>query len=113
MAARGIRYLGVCTALLALGIILPAHADDGDIVIGIKNGKFVPSEVAIPAGQKLKLIVRNQDTTMSEFESTDFHREKTVAPGGEITVFVGPLDAGSYEFFDDFHPEDRGHLIAK
>ncbi len=113
MAAPGTRLLGVCAALLALGIVLPAHADDGDIVIAIKDGKFVPSEVPIPAGQKVKLIVRNQDTTMSEFESTDFHREKTVSPGGEITVFVGPLDAGSYEFFDDFHPEDRGHLVAK
>ena len=65
------------------------------------------------AGQKLKLIVRNRDATMSEFESSDFHREKVVAPGGEISVFVGPLDAGSYEFFDDFHPEDRGHLVVK
>jgi hypothetical protein len=50
---------------------------------------------------------------MSEFESTDFHREKVVPPGGEISVFVGPLDAGTYEFFDDFHPEDRGHLVVK
>jgi hypothetical protein len=28
-------------------------------------------------------------------------------------VFVGPLDPGSYEFFDDFHNDTRGHLIAK
>jgi hypothetical protein len=100
-------------AVLALGIVLPARADDGDIVIVIKGGRFIPNEVPVPAGQKVKLIVRNQDTTTSEFESNDFHREKVVQPGGEITVFVGPLDAGNYEFFDDFHPEDRGHLIVK
>jgi plastocyanin len=113
MPARIARFLGLCGAVLALGIVLPAHADDGDIVIVIKGGKFIPSEVPVPAGQKVKLIVRNQDATMSEFESNDFHREKVVPPGGEITVFVGPLDAGSYEFFDDFHPEDRGHLVVK
>jgi hypothetical protein len=90
-----------------------AVADDGDIVIIIKGGKFEPSEVPAPAGKKLKIIVRNQDATASEFESSDFHREKVVQPGGEITVFVGPLDPGSYEFFDDFHPEDRGHLVVK
>ncbi len=92
---------------------VPAVADDGDIVIIIKGGKFEPSEVPAPAGKKLKIIVRNQDATTSEFESSDFHREKVVQPGGEITVFVGPLDPGSYEFFDDFHPEDRGHLVVK
>ena len=107
------RWLGFGAAVLALGLVLPALADEGGIVIAIKGGHFVPSEVPVPAGQKVKLIVRNQDATMSEFESTDFHREKVVPPGGEITVFVGPLDAGSYEFFDDFHPEDRGHLVVK
>jgi len=107
------RWLGLGAAFLALGLALPAYADDGGIVIVIKGGHFVPSEVPVPAGQKVKLIVRNQDSTMSEFESTDFHREKAVPPGGEITVFVGPLDPGSYEFFDDFHPEDRGHLVVK
>lgn len=107
------RRLGLGAAFLALGWAFPALADDDGIVITISGGHFVPSEVPVPAGQKLKLIVRNQDSTMSEFESSDFHREKVVAPGGEITVYVGPLDPGSYEFFDDFHPEDRGHLVVK
>ena len=113
MRGLGRICFGVCGALLALGAVVPAIADDGDVVITIKGGKFEPSEVAVPAGKKLKIIVRNQDATAAEFESSDFHREKMVQPGGEITVFVGPLDAGSYEFFDDLHPEDRGHLVVK
>lgn len=101
-------------ALLCLGAFAPvARADALAIVITIKDHRFEPSQLSVPAGQKLKLIVRNQSTTTSEFESSDFHREKTVEPGGEITVFVGPLDAGIYEFFDDFHPDTRGHLVAK
>jgi hypothetical protein len=28
-------------------------------------------------------------------------------------VFIGPLRAGRYEFFDDFHPSSRGHIVAK
>ena len=113
MLALRTKYLGFLATVLAFGIALPAGAADGDIAIAIKGGKFVPTEVPVPAGKKVKLIVRNQDTTTSEFESTDFHREKVVQPGDEITVFVGPLDAGSYEFFDDFHPDDRGHLAVK
>jgi plastocyanin len=100
-------------ALLMFFLATPAIAQDAGVVIAIKDHQFVPSEVEIPAGQKVKLIVRNQDSTVSEFESVEFHREKVVQPGGEITVFVGPLDPGRYEFFDDFHPDTRGHLIVK
>lgn len=105
--------LALGAALFVLLIAGPVQADDAGIVIAIKGHQFVPSTVEIPAGTKVKITVRNQDQTTSEFESVDFHREKVVQPGGEITVFVGPLDRGSYEFFDDFHPSTRGHLIAK
>jgi plastocyanin domain-containing protein len=113
MPRYGAMCLGLGAVLLAWTSAPAAHADDGDVVITIKGGKFEPDEVAVPAGKKVKLIVRNQDATMSEFESSDFHREKVVPPGGEIIVYIGPLDTGRYEFFDDFHPEDRGHLTAK
>jgi plastocyanin len=101
-------------ALLAVGFFAaPAVAADAPIVIGIKDHEFVPNEVQVPAGEKIKLTVRNQDTTASEFESVEFHREKVVQPGGQVTLSVGPLAPGTYEFFDDFHPETRGHLVAK
>lgn len=57
--------------------------------------------------------MRNEDSTASEFESIELHREKVVAPGREISVYVGPLPPGRYEFFDDFHPAARGHLVVK
>ena len=100
-------------AALSGPVATPALADDELVVIVIKGGKFVPSEVTVPTGKKIKITVRNQDTKAAEFESSDLHREKVVQPGAEVTMFVGPLDAGSYEFFDDFHLENRGHLIAK
>jgi plastocyanin len=107
------RWAGLGLFALALAVAAPARADDSGIVISIKGGKFEPAEVPVPAGQKVKLLVRNADATMSEFESHEFHREKVVPPGGEVVVYVGPLDAGRYEFFDDFHPENRGHLVVK
>jgi plastocyanin len=90
-----------------------AFADDPSFSIVLKNNQFVPSELQIPAGVKVKLIVRNENSSASEFESKQFHREKVVPPGQEIAVFVGPLDPGSYEFFDDFHPQTRGRLVVK
>jgi plastocyanin len=107
------RPAGKFVIFLVLAVSAPALADDPTVSIVLKNNQFVPSEVSIPAGVKVKLIVRNDNATASEFESIQFHREKVVAPGQEITVFVGPLDPGSYEFYDDFHPETRGHLVVK
>jgi hypothetical protein len=109
MMGRTARLVG----LLVFGLARPALADEPSFSIVLKNNQFVPSEVQIPTGVKVKLVVHNDNPTPSEFESTQFHREKIVPPGQEITVFVGPLDPGSYEFFDDFHPETRGHLVVK
>jgi len=104
----------VVLAAFGAGLAQPAAGDDEiNIPVAIKDHKFVPSELTAPAGRKFKITVRNEDGATSEFESSDFHREKVVVAGGEIAVYVGPLDAGSYEFFDDFHPQTRGHLVVK
>lgn len=106
--------LTLAAALLSLVLVAgPARADDAGIALAIKDHQFVPATIDVPAGQKVKLVIRNQGAEAAEFESVQLHREKVVLPGSEITVFVGPLDPGSYEFFDDFHPDTRGHLIAK
>jgi plastocyanin len=107
------RLIAWVPALLALAAAAPAFADDPSFAITLKNSQFVPSEVQIPAGVKVKLVVRNENPITSEFESIQFHREKVVTPGQEITVFVGPLDPGKYEFYDDFHQQTRGHLVVK
>jgi plastocyanin len=100
-------------ALLGFVIAAPAWADDPVVTITLKDHQFVPSEVPVPAGVKVQLLIKNEQPATAEFESNSLHREKIVAAGGEITVFVGPLSPGSYEFFDDFHNETRGHLVVK
>jgi heme/copper-type cytochrome/quinol oxidase subunit 2 len=107
------RRIAWVSAFLVLAVAGPALADPPSFAIALKNGQFVPSQLQIPVGTKVKLLVSNDNATPSEFESHQFHREKVVAPGQQIVVFVGPLDPGTYEFFDDFHPQTRGHLIVK
>lgn len=107
------RRIAWAAALLSIAVTAPALAADPSFAIALKNNQFVPSELQIPAGTKVKLLVGNDNPTPSEFESSQFHREKIVPPGQQVAVFVGPLDPGSYEFFDDFHPQTRGHLVVK
>jgi hypothetical protein len=91
-----------------------AWADDPIVNLTIRDHRFEPSELTVPAHVKVKLIVRNADSTPEEFESIELRREKVVPGGQEIIVYVGPLQPGTYEFFGDFHPQSaRGHLIVK
>jgi Cupredoxin-like domain len=91
-----------------------ALGDDPTVELTIRNHQFEPAEVQVPVNTKVKLVIKNADTTPEEFESVKLRREKVVAGGQEIIVYVGPLAPGTYEFFGDFNPKTaRGHLVAK
>ena len=67
----------------------------------------------MPAGTKIELSITNEQKMAAEFESHALHREKVIPPGATRTVYVGPLQPGRYEFFDDFRPNNRGFMVAK
>jgi plastocyanin len=100
-------------AVASLLYAAPMQAQNPTFAIAIRDNAFDPAELTVPVGQKIELHVTNERASASEFESNELHREKIVLPGQQVTVFVGPLRAGSYEFFDDFNPQTRGHLIAR
>ena len=105
--------LGWLVAAMLLAAPLPVRAQTPAFSIAIRDKEFAPSELSVPAGQKIELHVTNERAAASEFESAELRREKIVPPGQAVTVYVGPLRPGSYEFFDDFNPQTRGHLIAR
>jgi len=113
MSRQSILAILACGGALIAAMPL-AWSDEDSYALTIKDRHFEPAEIAIPAGKKIQLTVKNLDATPSEFESTDLNREKVVTAGSTITVFIGPLRPGSYEFFDDFSPETpHGHIVAK
>lgn len=105
--------LAAATTLGAVALGAPAWAEDG-YTLAIQGKAFQPNELTVPAGQKITLTVKNLNATPSEFESSDLNREKVVTGGSAITVNIGPLRPGSYEFFDDFSADTpHGHIVAK
>ncbi|HEX3894877.1 MAG TPA: cupredoxin domain-containing protein [Rudaea sp.] len=91
-----------------------AQALEYEAKLAIRDHKFDPAVLSVPANTKIKLLVENQDGTPEEFESSDLNREKIVVGKGTITVLLGPLDAGKYHFFGDFHQETaQGDLVVK
>ena len=105
-------------ALFLFALILvagtPTASQEPTYTLVIKDHRFQPTEIEVPAGQKIALLVKNDDPTAEEFESVQLRREKVVAGGEQITVYIGPLKPGKYEFFGDFNPATaRGHIVVK
>jgi plastocyanin len=100
--------------LLALVPLAGVAAEPPEYTLTISNHRFAPAELAIPANTKVKLSVVNKDATAEEFESHELNREKVVAGNASITVYVGPLKAGRYAYFGDFHQDTaQGVLIVR
>ena|SRR5690242_6896676 len=97
---------------LAIGTSFAAEEPTASLVI--QDHKFQPTELEIPAGKKVALVVKNNDPTPEEFESSQLRREKVIPGGQQAIIYVGPLKPGKYEFFGDFNPTTaRGHIIVK
>jgi hypothetical protein len=106
-------FLSVSAAFLAASGRL-ALAQEQSFPLTIKDHRFEPAEFEVPANTKVKLLVKNEDATPEEFESSKLHREKVVPGGKEITIIIGPLKPGRYEFVGDFNRATaHGAIIVK
>ena len=105
-SAISLRRAPDARALFGSGVPLPVFS------LAVKAGGFEPKTLALPAGQKVKLIVANETAGPVEFESFSLHREQVVVAGAKIAVFLGPLKPGSYDLFDDFHPGSKGTITV-
>lgn len=103
MLAAAIMLLGGSVAL----------AESPSYSLTLRDHAFEPDELTVPAGKKIKLEVRNAGKMVAEFESYDLNREKIIAGGGSVVIFIGPLKPGSYRFFDDFDQKAAGRVIAE
>jgi len=78
------------------------------------EGRLTPDILHVPAGQRFKIVVRNEGHDAIEFESTDLKKEKVLAPGATSFVVIAPLKPGSYRFFDEFHPDTgQGRIVVE
>lgn len=101
---------------LVIGAFLPplAQAADNEVALVIKNHQFAPAEIKVPANQRIKLNVHNQDSTPEEFESHSLNREKLIPAGAKAVIYIGPLKAGQYDFFGEFNPATaKGVVVAE
>jgi plastocyanin len=73
------------------------------ITLTLKNHRFAPATFTVPAGEKVSVILINQDPATEEFDSHDLRLEEVVTPMGHVRFDIGPLTAGQYSFMGEFH----------
>ena len=96
---------------LAMGAAA-ARADD--YVLTIKDHRFTPTEIKIPANNRVQITVVNDDPTPEEFESHEMKVEKVIPGKSKAVVRIGPLKPGRYPFVGEFHEATaKGTVIAE
>jgi Cupredoxin-like domain len=101
-------------AWLAILGSMAAYAELTQYEIVIREHRFEPEVLEIPAGQKVRLLLRNLDATPEEFESYELRREKIISGDSTAVIYIGPLKPGEYPFFGEFNPDTaRGRLLVR
>jgi plastocyanin len=100
---------------IALSSAGPALAENlTNIEVTIKDHRFTPSEIRVPAGKPVTLTIKNDDPAAEEFDSSALKVEKVIAGGRSGTVRLRALNAGRYPFIGEYHPQTaQGIVIAQ
>jgi hypothetical protein len=108
------RNLLVLLSVAAVIALAPVGLHAQDFTITIKDHKFTPSELKVPANKRLQITVVNDDPTPEEFESHEMKVEKVIPGKSKGVVRIGPLKPGRYPFFGEFHEATaKGVVIAE
>ena len=101
---------------VALAVSAPtAQAQDAvSITLTIKDHRFSPAEIKVPAGKAIILTVKNEDASAEEFESNGLKVEKVIPGKSTAQIRVKPLAKGRYDFVGEYNESTaKGVLIAE
>ncbi|MGH7034790.1 MAG: cupredoxin domain-containing protein [Stellaceae bacterium] len=103
------------TGLALLLAIEAAHGQEPlRIDVTLKDHRFSPSEIRVPAGKSAVINLHNTDPTAEEFDSDALDIEKIIAGGRSGLVRLHPLAPGRYPFIGEFHSDTaQGVVIAE
>ncbi len=90
-------------AAIALAGSAAAASETSGVTLTLKDHRYAPSTFTVPAGQKVRINLVNQDAAVEEFDSHDLRIEQVVTPFGKTSFWIGPLQPGDYSFMGEFH----------
>lgn len=104
----------IITLILSNNNFCLADNEIFEVEIVIKEHKFEPPIVEVPAGRKIRLTIRNLDDTIEEFDSVDLKREKIIPGNSYVHIILAPLKAGIYDYIGEFNADTaKGCIIVR
>jgi hypothetical protein len=107
-------------AFLLIAVMLSASrtvavAEDAyRATITLRDHRFEPAELHVPAGKRILLTVVNADPLSEEFDSSALKVEKVIAGKSQGIVRFGPLSPASYDFIGEYHEDTaKGRVVAE
>jgi plastocyanin len=115
LSRRGASALLIALGAIGLAAAPPAGAaEETEVAIELKDHKFSPALIKVPAATPVKLTVKNSDATPEEFESHPLGVEKVIAGGASATIRLKALDKGTYAFVGEYHEDTaQGSIVAE
>lgn len=111
---NSMQRLLVLSSVAALLVLSPVAGRADDYTITIKDHRFIPVELKVPANKRVAITVTNDDPTPEEFESKPMKVEKVIPGKSKGVVRIGPLKPGRYPFVGEFHGSTaKGVVIAE
>ena len=95
--------LGVVLAFLLCGAGALAQGGANRLELFLRDHRFEPAELHVPANTAFGITVKNEDPTAEEFESGAMGVEKVIPGGRSLQIRVRPLAPGRYEFEGEYH----------
>ncbi len=91
-------FLGQATEAAAQTPSLPSFE------VTVRDGRFHPDRLEVPAGVRVRLVLKNEGPGPLEFENDEMHIEKVLSAGATSFVVLPKLQPGEYGFVDEFNP---------
>jgi len=102
-------------AVLALMLASPlaALAELPSFQIVARGGRLIPATLQIPAGQRVKLLFRNEGPGPEEFEIAEMRIEKVLVAGAEGFAVLPPRKSGDQiKLIGEFHGATAQCIIS-
>ncbi len=98
--------------VLAAGAAFAAPPHQAAVVMTLKDHRFSPAQVTVPAGVAVRITLTNLDGATEEFDSDDLLVEERITPHEKLTFTVGPLKPGAYHFMGEFHASTAQGVVT-
>jgi plastocyanin len=85
-----------------------AESKAGAFNVEQKNTQFSPGQIQAKAGQTVRIVVRNDDTTLHTFTLDEAHVDVSIPPGAERLIEFKSPAAGSYQWYCIPHSDANG-----